>query len=62
MKGTETLRALTSPELQEKARALRRELFALRMQRTSGRVENPGRFRQARREIARILTILGEKD
>ena len=61
MKGAEALRSLTSPELQERARALRRELFALCMQRTSGQVENPSRFRQARREIARILTILGEK-
>ncbi len=61
MKGGEALRSLTPPELREKAQALRRELFALRMQRTAGRVENPGRFRQARREIAQILTVLREK-
>ena len=55
------LRALTDVELDEKAKALKKELFNLRFQFVSGRVENPAKIKQTRREIARVKTILREK-
>ncbi len=55
------LRTLTNVELDEKAKELKKELFNLRFQSVSGRIENPAKIKQARREIARVQTILREK-
>lgn len=55
------LRSFTEEELAEKRLELKRELFNLRVQYVSGKTENPARFRQVRRDIARIGTILNEK-
>ena len=55
------LRVLTNAELDEKAKELKKELFNLRFQFVAGRIENPAKIKQARREIARVKTILREK-
>jgi large subunit ribosomal protein L29 len=55
------LRVLTTVELDEKEKALKKELFNLRFQFVSGRIENPAKIKQTRREIARVKTILREK-
>ena len=55
------LRNLTDVELEEKARDLKKELFNLRFQFVAGRVESPAKIKQTRREIARVKTILNEK-
>jgi large subunit ribosomal protein L29 len=55
------LRGLTTLELEEKVQALKKELFNLRFQFVAGRVENPARLKQTKREIARLKTILREK-
>jgi len=55
------LRGLTTVELEEKIKDLKKELFNLRFQFVSGRVENPAKLKQTRREIARVKTILHEK-
>lgn len=55
------IRGLTSDELTEKAGQLKQELFNLRFQRATGRIENLMRIRQTRRDIARIKTIMREK-
>ena len=55
------LRALTAVELDGKARDLKKELFNLRFQAATGRVENPAKIKQTRREIARVNTVLREK-
>lgn len=55
------MRNLTKEELTEKRLELKRELFNLRVQHVSGKAENPARFRQVRKDIARIETILNEK-
>jgi len=55
------LRGLTAVELDEKTRDLKKELFNLRFQFVAGRVESPAKIKQARREIARVKTILREK-
>jgi len=61
MKAKE-LRELSIPELKERVAKLREELMNLRFQKTIHRLENPMRIRQVRREIAKVLTILKEKE
>lgn len=56
------LRELSIPELKEKLSKLREELFNLRFQRALHRLENPMRIRAVRRDIARVLTVLREKE
>lgn len=56
------LRELSIPELKEKLSALRQELFNLRFQKALHKLENPMRIRQVKRDIARILTIIREKE
>ena len=60
MKGSD-LRGRTVDELSDRAETLGKEIFNLRFQRASGQLENTARVRQARRDIARIKTILGER-
>jgi large subunit ribosomal protein L29 len=55
------LRTQTPDQLTEQAEMLGKEIFNLRFQRASGQLENTARVRQARRDIARIKTILGER-
>ena len=40
----------------------RQELFNLRFQSATGALENPGRLKLAKREIARILTVRNERE
>jgi large subunit ribosomal protein L29 len=61
MKATD-LRARTDDELAEQLDSLGRESFNLRFQRANGQLENTSRVRQVRRDIARIKTVLGERD
>ena len=63
MKGMKAsdLRARSQDELTEQVDTLGKEIFNLRFQRASGQLENTARVRQVRREIARIKTILGER-
>ena len=55
------LRSRTPDELVDQAENLGKEIFNLRFQRASGQLENTARVRQARRDIARIKTLLGER-
>ncbi|HEY0142038.1 MAG TPA: 50S ribosomal protein L29 [Thermoanaerobaculia bacterium] len=55
------LRDKTPDELRNRERDLREQLFKLRFQRATGRVENPMKMREVRREIARIQTLLNQR-
>lgn len=55
------LKELSVDELATRRRDLKEELLNLRIQKESGQIENPARIRQARREIARIETLLTQK-
>ena len=55
------LRDKSSDELQIRQKELAEQLFKLRFQRATGRMENPMKIRQVRREIARIKTLLNER-
>jgi large subunit ribosomal protein L29 len=52
---------LTDEELEEKLGEGRQELFKIRFQAATGALDSSARLRQARREIARILTIKNER-
>jgi large subunit ribosomal protein L29 len=55
------VRTRTADELTDELATLGKEIFNLRFRRASGQLENTARMRQARRDIARIKTILGER-
>lgn len=55
------VRAKSVDELKSELADLRKEQFNLRFQRASGQLENTSRVRAVRRDIARILTVLGER-
>jgi large subunit ribosomal protein L29 len=52
------LRQMTGAELSEKAKQLTQELFNLRFQLGTGRLENPMQIRKTKRTIAQVKTIL----
>ena len=56
------LREMTIEELQEKLRKEKEALFKLRFRAATGKLENPMKIRTIRREIARVITTLGEKE
>jgi large subunit ribosomal protein L29 len=56
-----SLRDKSVDELHARERELAEQLYKLRFQRATGRMESPARMRQVRREIARIKTVLNEK-
>ena len=55
------LRDSTVDELLQKEKDLAEQLFALRLQKVTGQLEKPARVRQVRRDLARVLTVLGAK-
>ena len=59
--NTPQLREKSVDELHTRERELTEQLFKLRFQRAKGRMENPSKMRQVRREIDRIKTLLSEK-
>jgi large subunit ribosomal protein L29 len=54
-------RGKTADELSEQLVKLKKEQFNLRFQRANGQLENTGRVRKVRRDIARIETVLTEQ-
>jgi large subunit ribosomal protein L29 len=60
-KKTDALREKSVDELNTRERDLSEQLFKLRFQRATGRMESPAKMRQVRREIARIKTLVKEK-
>ncbi len=56
------LRELTEDELTERLRGSKEELFNLRFQMATGQLNNNRRLRTVRQEIARIYTVLRERE
>jgi len=56
------IRHMTGDELSEKAKQLTQELFNLRFQLGTGRLENPMQIRKTKRTIARVKTVLREAE
>jgi len=61
MKASE-LREMTREELRDKENDLAQQLFTLRLQKTTGQIESPAKVSRARRDLARVLTVLREKE
>lgn len=55
------MRQLTEQELDEKVKQLTQELFNLRFQLGTGRLENPMQLRKTKRNIARLKTVLQQE-
>lgn len=60
--NAEELREKDAAALRKELAELHREGFRLRMQRGSGQLGRPSELRRVRRSIARVLTILGERE
>jgi large subunit ribosomal protein L29 len=56
------LRGLTRGELDTKVSELKEELFTLRFQAATGQLESHGRLRAVRKDIARIYTVITERE
>ena len=55
-------REMTADEIQGRVTELREELFNLRFRNTMKQLDNPLKIRESRREMARLLTALKEKE
>ena len=60
MKATE-VRAMSVEQLNEKLDSLKKDLFMLRMQHATNHLDNPTKISAVRRDIARVKTVLREK-
>ena len=56
------LRHLDEESLEEKLREAKEELFNLRFQAATGQLESHGRLRHVKKDIARIYTVLRERE
>jgi large subunit ribosomal protein L29 len=59
---TKELRNLTSDELKEKLEGLKKELFSLRVQAKLGKLEKHSSVHMTKRDIARVNTLMREKE
>ncbi len=55
------VRDMTEDQLVDELTKLKREQFNMRFQRATGQLENTTRFRQIRRDVARIKTVLRQR-
>ena len=60
MKAAE-IRELSADDLQAKLKEARAELFNLRFQMATSQLDNTARVKQVKKDIARVMTILAEK-
>ena len=61
-KFTEDLRKMSADELNEKLKELKEELFNLRFQHAINQLDNPQRIVDVKKNIARVMTVLSEKN
>ena len=59
---TSDIRNMSSEELTKKLKELKEELFNLRFQNAINQLENPHRITDVKKDIARVMTILNEKN
>jgi large subunit ribosomal protein L29 len=60
--SAEELRAMSTEDLQAKLKDAKEELFNLRFQAATGQLESHGRLTAVRKEIARIYTVIRERE
>ncbi|MEJ2706417.1 MAG: 50S ribosomal protein L29 [Anaerolineales bacterium] len=62
MPKTEEIRSLATEEIRARIEDAREELLRLRFQQATGELTDHNRLRYTRREIARMLTVIGERE
>jgi large subunit ribosomal protein L29 len=60
--NTTELKGMEKSELLDRIKQLKEELFHFRCQLAMGRIENPMRIRGTKREVARVKTVLQQKE
>ena len=55
-------RQMTAPDLRIKEREMREELFRYRLKLRTNQLENPSNYKKSRRDLARLLTIIRQKE
>ncbi len=58
----QAMKEMTPVEMQQRVTELREELFNLRFRNSMRQLDNPLKIRESRREMARLLTVLREKE
>ena len=61
-KEIKDLRGMTAEKLEEKLQELKKDLFMLRMQHATNQLDNPMQIAAVKKDIARIKTIIREKE
>ena len=61
-KELKEIRGLSTQKLEEKLQELKKDLFMLRMQHATNQLDNPMRIAAVKKDIARIKTIIREKE
>ena len=61
-KEIKDLRGLTAEKLEEKLQELKKDLFMLRMQHATNQLDNPMQIAAVKKDIARVKTIIREKE
>ncbi|MCI7221009.1 MAG: 50S ribosomal protein L29 [Firmicutes bacterium] len=56
------IRDMSNEELNKEVVSLKEELFNLRFQQATGQLENPARMREVKKTIARIKTVITERE
>ncbi len=56
------IRKMTSEELEKQLKELKNELFNLRFQNAINQLDNPHRIGEVKKDIARVMTVLREKN
>ncbi len=56
------LREMSTGDLVQKRAELREEIFHLQLRRSTGRLENPMKIRENKKELARVETLLRERE
>ncbi len=56
------MREMSPEEIRERLQELREELFNMRFRNAMKQLDNPLKIRESRREMARLLTVLREKE
>lgn len=62
MSKVRELRTMDSEELNDKLRELKETLFNLRFQHATGQLDNPMKIKDMRRDIARVCTVITERE
>jgi len=61
-KEIKDLRGMTAEKLEEKLQELKKDLFMLRMQHATNQLDNPMQIAAVKKDIARVKTIIREKE